>query len=193
MTAGWKPKQPIRLETPRFRLVSMTRRAAARQSFAWTEDVEFMAGLELRAGGWLPRRWRRRFQRFDNKRHLGLGILEKSSGTLAGLHTVQITGGVAFIGVLVGDKRWWGQGAVAETRAELLRFLFEEAKVHRVWGTPFGRNLPSIYNYQRLGFVYEGALRQQGRSLRGGPVDLLIFGLLRDEWRARQEAGKDRT
>ncbi len=146
-----------------------------------------MAGLELRAGGWLLRRWRRRFQRFDNKRNICLGMVEKDSGAVVGYHTIQISGDIAFIGVLVGDKSWWGKGAVAETRAEILRFLFQDARVHRVWGTPCGRNLSSIYNYQRLGFVYEGNLRQQGRSLQDGHVDLLIFGLLRDEWQARQD------
>ncbi len=186
----WKPKQAILLETPRFQLRSMSRRHAAKASLVWTEDAEFMAALELPAGGWLLRRWRRRLPRFDNKQNFCLAITRKGEDRLLGYHTVQLTDGVAFIGVVVGDKQWWGQGVVAETRAEVLRFLFEDLGVVRVWGTPIGRNMPSIYNYQRLGFVYEGALRQHRPTRDGGRVDMPIFALLRDEWQARRAARK---
>jgi len=190
MTGRWKPKQRVRLETARFRLESLTRREALRASLPWTEDAEVMAGMELRAGGWLRRRWRRRVPRTDNKREFCLGIRDRSDGRLLGYHTVHLSGGVAFIGVMVGDKTWWGRGTVAETRAELLRFLFEEAGAERVWGTPFGRNPASIYNYQRLGFVYEGALRQHRSALDGSRVDMPIFGLLRSEWLARRATAR---
>jgi len=186
----WKPKQPVELETERFRMVSLSRRAVVKASLPWTADEEVMAAMEMRAGGWLRRRWRRRFPRFDDRKDFCLGILDKSDGRLLGYHTVHLAGDVAFIGVMVGDKAWWGRGAVAETRAELLRFLFEQAGAERVWGTPYGRNLPSIYNYQRLGFVYEGALRQHRKARDGGRVDMPVFGLMREEWLARQAARK---
>lgn len=190
MSGGWQPKQAVALETARFRLGSLTRRQVVRASLPWTEDAEVMAGIEQQGGGWLKRRWRRRFPRFDNKRDFCLGIRDKRDDRLLGYHTAHLSGGVAFIGVMIGDKAWWGEGAVAETRAEVLRFLFEEAGAERVWGTPYGRNPASIYNYQRLGFVYEGALRQHHRALGGGRVDMPIFGLLRAEWQARRAAGK---
>lgn len=188
--SGWKPKQPVRLETPRFRLQSISRREAGRRSLPWTEDADFMGGMELRHGGWLLRRWRRRFARTNDKTSFCLGIFDKADGAMVGLHTVQLSGDTAFIGVMVGDKKWWGQGAVSETRIELLRFLFEEVGAERVWGTPYGRNMPSIYNYQRLGFVYEGAMRQHRKSLAGGRIDMPIFGLMREEWLARQKNRK---
>ena len=56
----------------------------------------------------------------------------------------------------------------------------------RVWGTPYGRNFASIYNYQRLGFQKEGVLRKGGRSVSGGASDLVAFGILADEWRAKR-------
>jgi len=183
---AWKPKRRVLLETPRFRLESLTRRQVVKASLPWTDDEEVMVGMEMRAGGWLPRRWRRRFPKFDDKRDFCLGMVDKADGRLIGYHTVHLTGDVAFLGVMVGDKAWWGLGAVAETRAEVIRFLFEEAGAVRVWGTPYGRNLPSIYNYQRLGFVYEGALRQHRAALDGqGRIDMPVFGLMRDEWLAR--------
>ena len=54
------------------------------------------------------------------------------------------------------------------------------------------RNFASIYNYQRLGFVNEGTMRQSSRLLDGTHGDQLIFGLLREEWLASRAAGKDK-
>ena len=162
----------------------MTRREVARRTLPWTEDAEVMAAIEQRGGGWPLRRWRRIFPRFDDKRNFCLGIHGKGDGRLLGYHTATLNEGAAFVGVVVGDRAWWGRGIVVETRAALIRFLFEEAGTARIWGTPFGRNFASIYNYQRLGFVYEGTLRQQRNAREGGRADLPIFGLLRDEWLA---------
>ena len=147
-----------------------------------------MAALERRAGGWPLRRWRRSFPRFDDKRNFCLGIYGKTDDRLLGYHTVALNEGAAFVGVVVGDRAWWGRGIVVETRAELIRFLFEAAGAARVWGMPFGRNFASIYNYQRLGFVYEGTLRRHRNARDGGRVDLPIFGLLREEWLAARAA-----
>jgi RimJ/RimL family protein N-acetyltransferase len=145
-----------------------------------------MSALQRPAGGWLLRRWRRTFARIDDKRHFCLGIYDKTDDRLLGYHTVALQDSVAFVGVVVGERAWWGRGVVVETRAELVRFLFETMGVARVWGTPFARNFASIYNYQRLGFAYEGALRRHRSAPDGGRADLAIFGLLREEWLASQ-------
>lgn len=58
------------LNTERFILRSVSRRWIARRTFAWTENKDVMAGLELRAGGWLRRRWRRRIAHADNRSRL---------------------------------------------------------------------------------------------------------------------------
>jgi len=143
-----------------------------------------MAGLELEAGGWPLRRWRRRFARADNRNRLILAIIEKQNGRLVGYESVNIGGNIAFIAVVVGNTDWWGKGLVIETRAALLDYLFDVRDCTRVWGTPFGRNFASIYNYQRLGFKKEGVLRKGGRSANGDASDLVAFGMLADEWHA---------
>lgn len=149
------PARPIRIETERFCMRTMSRREAARASFAWTETNEVMQALQLKAGGWKRRRWQRQFARFDNRKNFCFGIWTKSENRFIGYHLVRVTGGkVAFVGVVIGDARWWGEDVVVETRAALIDDLFENRGIHRVWGAPFARNFPSIYNYQRLGFTY---------------------------------------
>jgi [ribosomal protein S5]-alanine N-acetyltransferase len=168
---------------------TMSRRQVARATLGWTKDEEVMAALQLKAGKWLLRRWRRRFARFDNHRSLCFGIWERKDRQFIGYHVVQLQkNGVAFIGILIGDKSWWGKGAAYEVRGAIIDYLFKNKGVHRVWGTPFARNFPSIYNYQRLNFTYEGVMRRHARSDFADGADVLIFGLLKEEWLARQSA-----
>ncbi len=185
MRLRWNKGKPVVLTTERFVLRSVSQRWIARHTFAWTENEEVMAGLELSAGGWLLRRWRRQFTVADNRNRLTLAIFDKRNDRLVGYETARVVGGkVALIGVVVGDTDWWGKGLVLETHAAVLDYLFDVRGCVRAWGTPFGRNFASIYNYQRLGFKKEGVLRKGGRSADGDASDLVAFGMLAEEWQA---------
>lgn len=184
-------RRPLRIETPRFRLRTMTRRQVARASFHWTTDEAVMHAIQTKAGGWLLRRWRRRFPRCDNRASFCFGIWTRSDDQFVGYHIIQLQRGkVAFIGIVIGDTNWWGKGAAAETRSALVDYLFEAKGVDRVWGTPFARNFPSVYNYQRLNFTYEGTLRRHARSDFAQGADVLVFALLREEWLASRKTLK---
>lgn len=187
MKIRWPFHRSVRIETPRFILKSMTRPQAARATLHWTNDKDVMAALQLKSGQWKLRRWARRFARFDSHKNFCFGVWTREGNKFIGYHTVQIQqDGVAAVGVVIGDKEWWGQSTVAETREAIIDFLFREKGVRRVWGIPFARNFPSIYNYQRLGFTYEGTLRRHSRSDFSEGVDVLVFGMLKDEWNARK-------
>jgi RimJ/RimL family protein N-acetyltransferase len=79
----------------------------------------------------------------------------------------------------------WGQGYMNEALTALLDHGFSELALNRVEADIDPRNSASINCLVRLGFVYEGRLRQ--RWIVGGEVsDTVIYGLLRDEWLARR-------
>lgn len=170
------------LNTERFILRSVSRRWIARHTFAWTDNKQVMTGLELTAGNWLLRRWRRQFKAFDNRNMLCLAIHEKQGNRLIGYENVTISGRTAFLSVAIGDTDWWGNGVVIETRRAIIDHLFKDRHCLRVWGTPYSRNFASIFNYQRLGFQQEGVLRKYGRSLDGVASDMIVFSVLTDEW-----------
>jgi RimJ/RimL family protein N-acetyltransferase len=81
--------------------------------------------------------------------------------------------------VIPGQRRQGlGSGAVAL----MLSWLFDELELLRVemTTTPENQAVPALA--QRLGFTQEGVLRARNVE-RGQRVDLLWFGLLREEWR----------
>jgi [ribosomal protein S5]-alanine N-acetyltransferase len=180
----------IQLETERFVLKSLTRSELARISFPWTEDPAVMEPLELRAGGWTPRDWRRQVLKPNNRDKFAFGIVDRISGATIGYESTHISKtNVALLGVAIGERHWWGKGVVVESRSAILDFLFGERDCARAWGIVGARNLPSISNYLMLGFQHEGTLRGHfGRSdLPRG--DGMVFGILREEWLNRRGAG----
>lgn len=136
--------------------------------------------------------WYRRHRKYNNRRKFCIGIRPKGESGLIGYELAEVSSrDVATLSVLIGDRAWWGKGVVQETRSAIIKFLFEQVGCARVWGTPNARNFPSVFNYQKLGFTFEGTMRQHSYDPRTKQrVDLLMFSILRDEWlerRKRQE------
>ena len=88
--------------------------------------------------------------------------------------------------VVIGEKEFWGQSVVIETRAAIIDFLFDRMNMEKIWGRPIARNMPAIFNYKAQGFRTEGVLHKHLRDPSGKRIDQIMFGLLRDEWRARR-------
>jgi RimJ/RimL family protein N-acetyltransferase len=64
------------------------------------------------------------------------------------------------------------------------RYAFEELNLHRLSLGVFAYNPRARRAYEKAGFVVEG--RERGAILRDGQrADVIIMGILREEWRAR--------
>jgi RimJ/RimL family protein N-acetyltransferase len=67
---------------------------------------------------------------------------------------------------------------------ELTDFAFEQLGAHKLWLDAASFNKRAQKVYDRAGFTREGLLRQHWRNPKGDYVDLVMFGMLRDEWQA---------
>ncbi len=76
---------------------------------------------------------------------------------------------------------YWGQGIMAEAISALLTYGFDDLGLHRIEANPFAGNMPSRNLLHKLGFTYEGNLRQR-HLFRDHFEDQLYFGLLKEEW-----------
>jgi ribosomal-protein-alanine N-acetyltransferase len=72
------------------------------------------------------------------------------------------------------------QGIMAEALGAVLTFAFGDLGLHRVEANPLAGNTPSRSLLLKLGFTYEGTLRQR-HFFRDHFEDQLYFGLLSDE------------
>ena len=88
----------------------------------------------------------------------------------------------AELGYVLAPARW-GQGLMREVLPMLVRHGFEVLGLHRMEARIDPGNVPSIRLVERLGFRPEGRLRDRTLNEDGTREDLLVFGLLRPEFR----------
>ena len=158
---------------------------------AWAKDPELMEGLNTPARSLNRTQLQRYIKTFDNRTKFHLGVFSQPENLHIGFFTIYVDNKnrSAQTNVVIGDRDYWGKGVVLEARAAIIDFLFEIVKVEKIWGTPYERNFPSIFNYKAQGFTCEGVLRKHMVNVKGQRVDQYIFGLLREEWLARR--GRD--
>lgn len=84
------------------------------------------------------------------------------------------------IGYWLG-KDYWGKGLMTEAVSVILKFGFEELKLHRVYAKVFADHLGSKRVLEKSGFKLEGTMRKEHYRY-GRWHDMLIYGVLRGEW-----------
>ena len=92
----------------------------------------------------------------------------------------------AELGYWVGVP-YWGNGYATEAAREMLRYGFEELRLHRIFASHFKNNPNSGRILRKLGMRYEGCQREHIHKF-GEFLDLELYGLLRREW---EISGKD--
>lgn len=133
----------------------------------------FMLGL------WILSRWMSNSPNF--------AIVEKS-GRLIGevrLWRVSEANKAAMLTIFIGEKNLWGKGYGTDALRLVLHHAFDRMDLHRVELHVFGFNRRAIRSYEKVGFVLEGTRREALRR-RGTHHDILVMGILRDEFYARE-------
>jgi ribosomal-protein-alanine N-acetyltransferase len=99
---------------------------------------------------------------------------------LTGLTELSERDGRAVVGTWLGREHW-GTGANAESKALILHFAFDALGLGRVSAYAHPENVRSLRALEKIGFAREGVLRGW-HVHRGERRDVVILGLLREEW-----------
>jgi RimJ/RimL family protein N-acetyltransferase len=87
----------------------------------------------------------------------------------------------AELAISIGEKDCWSRGYGTDAIRAVLRHGFEALGLRRIDLHTDADNARGIRCYEKCGFVREGVMRE--RRLRyGKPLDMVMMGLLRDEW-----------
>ncbi len=164
----------------------------AENAFRWMNDREVSRGLMARYPFSLEseREWVKNAVKpldFGNARF----AIETKEGVHighCGFHGCNAENRRAELGILIGEKEYWGRGFGTDTMLTLLRFAFEQMNLHKVTLGAFEFNERGLAMYAKLGFVEEGRLRedlfQDGRYW-----DLVRMSILRREYEALHATG----
>jgi ribosomal-protein-alanine N-acetyltransferase len=104
------------------------------------------------------------------------------------LYDINRIHGLSELGLMIGEKAFWGHGVSAETVHLVAGFSFDTLGLRRLTGGSYARNHGMNFTYRRLGFTLEGRLRKACVVSPGEFVDCYRWGLLADEWRAARGA-----
>lgn len=154
----------------------------------WLNDPEVISGLlvYLPLASWDENKW------FENlvtlpaeERPLALDIrTSENEWSLignVGLHKIQWINRQAEFGIFIGNKGAWNKGFGTEATKLTLQHAFETLNLNRIYLHVFDTNPRAIHVYEKIGFKYEGRLRQ-AKFQNGRYIDLLLMSMLRSEW-----------
>lgn len=126
-----------------------------------------------------------RYENREDVRFMAIVLKDRSRhvGNLK-LEPINWTHRNAVLGIMIGDPRVRGKGIGTEAILLMLRYAFDDLKLHRISLGVTADNRPAIKCYQEVGFKEEGRCREA--ILREtGYIDSLCMAILADEFHAR--------
>lgn len=86
----------------------------------------------------------------------------------------------ADIGIMIGEKKYWGRGLATEAIKTVCKYCFEVLKLRRLVSGCMAVNIAMVKTFKRSGFVQEGLFRKKD-LFEGGYIDHVYFSCFADE------------
>ncbi len=118
----------------------------------------------------------------------------RQHGALKGvvqIHSIDWMHRTGILGLYIGDPAERGAGLGFAASTLMIDYGFYGLDLQRVWLEVIAPNVAAQRLYERLGFIREGTLRQ-AYQLDGVRHDIVLYGLMKPEWRSRAPAGANR-
>lgn len=97
-----------------------------------------------------------------------------------GLNRINETWGLAELGYMI-DPEAQGNGYASDAGRRLVRYGFEDRRLHKIKANAFGTNAASQRVLEKIGFEKEGIFEEHA-YVRGEYVDLYRYGLLAEDF-----------
>lgn len=126
-----------------------------------------------------------------SKNDLQLTIILKENNSLVGtvgIHKIDWIHRHGDVSVVMGDRNHWGKGIAKNAIALVIRHAFTKMNLKRLTAGMSALNIRSRKCFEDNGFALEG-IRRKHFFYRGEYVDVLMLGILREEWAKHQNTG----
>ena len=182
-TANHLGTQP--LQTPRLLLRRFTMDDAQNMFDLWCNDPEVTRFLSWGPHGTIDntkrllKSWKQRYEdtmfynwciEFEGLPIGGIDLIMRSEKSLR-----------AELGYCLSN-RYKGRGLVTEAACAVLTFAFEDVGLHKICAKHDVENPASGRIMQKLGMRQEGYMKLDAQRLDGTYSDMVLYGILRDEW-----------
>ncbi|MBM3475595.1 MAG: GNAT family N-acetyltransferase [Armatimonadetes bacterium] len=157
----------------------------AERCFGWVNDLDVTRFLGFE--GPLTRHKEHEIlaRERDPEQDIILAVLTEDGTHIGncGLHRINLASRKAELGIMLGDKRYWGQGYGTDVVKTLCAFGFVRMNLQRIQLGVFSHNPRAQRCYEKCGFQVEGRFR---RSIykAGEYRDEIRMAILREEFMA---------
>ena len=83
-------------------------------------------------------------------------------------------------GIFIGEESARGKGIGSQAAVLMIKYCFEQLKLHRLFLRVFADNKQAIRSYEKAGFVQEAYLKDDVR-IQGQYKDIVLMGILNPE------------
>jgi len=78
---------------------------------------------------------------------------------------------------------FWGRGIITEAIRKMCAYIFENTDIVRIFAEPFTHNVASCRALEKVGFQFEGVMRQN--AIKNGQfLDMRLYAILKSDWKA---------
>lgn len=78
-----------------------------------------------------------------------------------GIQEVNWLSRVATVGIMIGDKEYWGKGYGTDAMKVLMNFIFNKMNIRKIRLSTFSFNMRARKSYEKCGFEVEGILKDE--------------------------------
>ena len=96
-----------------------------------------------------------------------------------GIQNVNWLSRVALVGIMIGDKDYWGKGYGTDAMKTLVTFIFNNMNINKIRLSTFSFNERAIKSYKKCGFTVEGVLKNEIFK-DGKYYDEIIMSIFKD-------------
>lgn len=171
------------IEGSRIRLWPLERHDLLK-NYQWANDRELirLAGMNpLPKSVWEIERW---YEGVATNPEVKMYSIKTPEGEYLGnieLRDLDLRSGRAEVGILIGERAWWGKGIGTDAIRALCRFAFLDLRMHRLYARVLEINPRARRAFEKCGFQEEGRERQC-HFYDGRFWDAHLLGLLATEW-----------
>jgi RimJ/RimL family protein N-acetyltransferase len=188
------PPPSFVIHTENYTLRRMVRDDASPMLEAWTEDELLAEMLNAQRRSWTVAEQVAYFSGYDGKttRYL-LGIFPNSQSEPIGFFIVKVRleDSLMLVTHFLGDKTWRGTGASREASVGLFDYFFNKLSFAKAKANVRAVNKAVQWLLLNGGWRIEARLHKHLRmKTTGERSDIIVFGILADEWRAGKDSAK---
>jgi RimJ/RimL family protein N-acetyltransferase len=91
---------------------------------------------------------------------------------------------LSMLGASIGDSDFWGGGYGTDALLLAVDYAFDWLDLRKLWLATMSPNMRVVRQMEKVGFMLE-VRQREATWVDGKPGDILLYGLLREEWPGR--------